>query len=105
MKHSALLPLLRLNTGANYTGKAFNRDLGRFLGKLAASQGGKVTSHSFRSGIATSMASAGYSDHEIMAMGRWHSSAFLRYIKAPRQKRAMVAQELASRMSKLAVCH
>ena len=86
-------------------GKEFNRDLGRFLGSVAAAQGGTVTSHSFRSSIATCMASAGYSDSEIMSIGRWHSSAFLRYIKTLREKRAMVAQELAARMSKLAMCH
>ena len=42
---------------------------------------------------------------EIMAMGRWKSDAFLRYIKTPREKRAMVAQELASRMARVAVCN
>ena len=84
---------------------AFNRDLRRFLGGLALAQGGSVSSHSFRSGVATSMAAVGYSDQEIMAMGRWHSEAFLRYIRRPREKRAMVAQELASRMARLAVCN
>ena len=102
MKHSVLLPLLRLGSGSNYTGQAFNRDLRKFLGKMATAQGGTVPSHSFRSGITTSMAAMGY--QEIMAMGRWHSSAFLHYIKAPREKRAMVATELASRMFKLAEC-
>ena len=93
-----------MSTGENYTGSAFNKDLGRFLGYMAKDMNWSVTSHSFRSGITTSMAAAGYSDEEIMAMGRWHSSAFLRYIKTPREKRAMVAQELASRMARLAVC-
>merc|ERR1712105_190598 len=101
VKRSALLPLLRRSWGANYTGKEFNRDLGRFLGSVTMAQGGTVTSHSFRSGIATSMALAGYTDSEIMSMGRWHSTAFLRYIKTSREKRAMIAQELAARMSKL----
>ena len=104
VKPSTMLPLLRLGSGENYTGLAFNRDLRRFLGGMARDQGGTVSSHSFRSGIATSMAAAGYSDQEIMSMGRWHSSAFLCYIKAPREKGAMVAQELASRMARLAVC-
>jgi len=36
--------------------------------------------------------------------GRWHSKAFLTYVKAPREKRALVAQELASRMAKAAIC-
>ena len=104
-KPSTNLPLLRLNTGESYTGTAFNHDLKRFLGDMAKDMKGSVTSHSFRSGIATSMALAGYSDEEIMAMGRWKSDAFLRYVKTPREKRALVAQELASRMARMAICN
>ena len=44
------------------------------------------------------MSKAGYSDSEIMAIGRWHSEAFLRYIKAPREKRALLAAELSNRV-------
>ena len=105
MKPSTNLPLLRLNSGESYTGTAFNHDLKRFLGDMAEDMKGSVTSHSFRSGIATSMSQAGYSDEEIMAMGRWRSDAFLRYVKAPREKRALVAQELASRMARMAICN
>ena len=104
-KPSTNLPLLRLSTGESYTGTAFNHDLKRFLGDMAKDMKGSVTSHSFRSGIATSMALAGYSDEEIMAMGRWKSDAFLRYVKTPREKRALVAQELASRMARMAICN
>ena len=64
-----------------------------------------MTSHSLRSGIATSMAAADYSDQEIISMGRWYSHAFLRYIRTQREKRVIVAQELALRMAKMAVCH
>ena len=62
---------------------------------------GSVTSHSFRSVIVKSMSQAGYSDEGIMAMGRWRSGAFLRYVKATRGERAPVAQELASRMARM----
>ena len=51
------------------------------------------------------MSKANYSDEEIMSMGRWRSNAFLRYIKTPREKRAMVAQELAGRMARMATCN
>ena len=91
--------------GSLSPGTAFNHDLKRFLGDMAKDMKGSVTSHSFRSGIATSMALAGYSDEEIMAMGRWKSDAFLRYVKTPREKRALVAQELASRMARMAICN
>ena len=103
VKPSTNLPLFRLPSGESYTGTAFNTDLKRFLGDMAGDMKGYVTSHSFRSGIATSMSQAGYSDEEIMAMGRWRSDAFLRYVKAPREKRALVAQELASRMARMAI--
>ena len=105
VKPSTNLPLLRLTLGESYTGTAFNTDLKRFLGDMAGDMKGSVTSHSFRSGIATSMSQAGYGDEEIMAMGRWRSDAFLRYVKAPREKRALVAQELASRMARMAICN
>ena len=52
----------------------------KLLGDMAGDMKGSVTSHSFRNGVATSMSQAGYSDDEIMAMGRWRSDAFLRYV-------------------------
>ena len=88
-----------------FRGKLYRERLQYRLEEMAGEMRGHVSSHSFRSGIATSMSKAGYNDEEIMAMGRWRSDAFLRYVKAPREKRALVAQELASRMARLAVCH
>ena len=82
----------------SYTGTALNMDL-KLLGDMAGDMKGSVTSHSFRSGVATSMSQAGYSDEEIITMGRWRSDAFLRYVKAPREERALIAQELASRIA------
>lgn len=38
-------------------------------------------SHSFRIGAATSAAKEGLSEVQIMKLGRWHSDAFLRYIR------------------------
>ena len=37
--------------------------------------------HSFRIGKATDMASQGFSYAQIALLGRWHSNAFLKYIK------------------------
>ena len=39
--------------------------------------------HSFRSGAATSAASANIQDHLIKVMGRWSSDSYCRYIKTP----------------------
>ena len=44
-------------------------------------------------------AKAGYNDSEIMKIGRWNSQAFLTYIKAPREVRAKLAEELANRVA------
>ena len=44
--------------------------------------------HSFRIGAATSAALAGVEDSTIQLLGRWQSSAFLRYVRTPHEKLA-----------------
>ena len=41
--------------------------------------------HSFRIGAATTAAAAGVPDHVIKTLGRWESSAYLLYIRTPRE--------------------
>ena len=78
---SEVKPVFRNEDGSNHTGKEFNKDLRKLLGKHLDYKKGKILSHSFRSGLATMMAKNGYSDDEIMRTGRWSSSAFLAYCK------------------------
>ena len=52
------------------------------LARNISTQG--ITSHSFRIGACTHFAMAGFSDDELMKMGRWTSAAFQRYIRIPR---------------------
>ena len=52
--------------------------------------------HSFRIGAATSAALAGVEDSTIQTLGRWHSTAFLQYIRMPKEQLAALSGVLAS---------
>ena len=97
------IPLIRSKDGLNYAGYEFNRDLKRLLEGIVDYKEGAVTSHSFRAGLATWMARAGYSDEEIMLTGRWKSQAFLHYVKTPRTARAAQAEELIARLANVTI--
>ena len=53
-----------------------------------------ITGHSFRVGAATAAAQAGLEDSTIQMLGRWRSSAYLRYIRIPRHVLAAVSTRL-----------
>ena len=78
-----------------YTGKMFNEDLKVLLGSVIDyAEMGKISSHSFRIGITTMLGKLGFSDKEIMAIGRWSSSAFELYIRSPRSVRAETTKRM-----------
>ena len=54
--------------------------------------------HSFRIGAATAAAEAGVPDSTIQALGRWSSSAFMTYIRTPREHLACLSSSLAHRV-------
>ena len=80
-------PVFRTETGANYTGRDLNKELAELTSAITNGTKGKIRSHSFRSGLATEMGLAGFTDEQIMAAGRWSSTAFRSYCKLPRSKR------------------
>ena len=64
-------PLVRMESGENFTGKKLNKVLKKLLSPYVDYSKGKVTSHSYRAGLATMMAKCGYSDADIMTTGEF----------------------------------
>ena len=91
-------PIFKKVDGLAYTGAAFNADLKALL--KGTGQEGIITSHSLRAGLATEMGALGYSESDIMQIGRWHSSAYLNYVKNGRLQRMQVAKEVATAIMK-----
>ena len=93
-------PLFRSNTGANFTGLELNKELADLTKDITEGTTGIIRSHSFRSGMATEMGLAGFSDSQIMAAGRWSSLAFKAYCKLPGSKRLNFQHELVQKVMK-----
>ena len=88
--------LFRLNNGTPLTGRKFNAILRRLLEKHIDYSRGKITAHSFRSGVPSLLGQLGHSEEDIKAVGRWSSRAFEHYTKLPKTSRAEVAQKLGA---------
>ena len=86
-------PAFRVRTGNGYRHSRFNKELKELL-EPALRGYGKIMAHSFHAGLATLLATAGFDDEIIKAIGRWSSSAFLTNIKLQRVTRVAVAQKL-----------
>ena len=73
----------------------------RFIGEvrsalaLAGLDPSSYSGHSFRIGAATSATQAGLEDSTIKALGRWSSTAFLTYLRTPKQHLASFTCKLS----------
>ena len=92
---SSTKPVFRTQDGKCFSGACFNKELKSLLGPYIDYDKRKILSHSFRAGMASMMALAGYQDHEIMRQGRWHSDAFRVYCKTGRANRLKEQRDLA----------
>ncbi len=90
------LPAFRTENGKAWTGKKFNERLHQLLGKHFDYKTGSITSHSFRSGVTTTLGQAGFSDGDLKQVGRWSSRAFESYLKLPRTKRREMATAIGN---------
>ena len=88
----------RTEQGWAYTHKEFNSDIKSLLQEFLP-YGHNISGHSFRAGLASLLAQAGYGDDKIKAIGRWSSKAFQNYIKLPALTRVNVASRLAAIMT------
>jgi hypothetical protein len=95
-KPAAGFPLFREANGTPLTGVKLNKWLKDRLQTHVDYQKGKFTSHSFRSGLATTLGTLGYSTDDIKEAGRWSSNAYEVYMKLPRVKRAAVARKIGN---------
>ena len=87
-------PLFRNEGGVPITGAKLNKWMENRLGKHINYKKGKFSSHSFRSGLATTMGTKGFSEEDIKEAGRWSSTAYEVYVKLPRRKREGVAKKI-----------
>ena len=75
-------PLFSFMDGTPISRKFFSQHL-QFSLKWAGLDHTNFKGHSFRIGAATSAAAMGIDEQTIQIMGRWHSSAFRKYIRIP----------------------
>ena len=90
-------PFFRFKNGNPLTKAAFTQHIRAALQAVGLPES-QFAGHSFRIGAATTAASAGIEDSTIRMLGRWNSTAFLQYIRTPRQ-------QLAGFTKCIAACH
>lgn len=89
-------PMFRFSSGIPLTGQTLNRLLKKWLQPHLGAAADRLTSHSFRIGLASWMGSKGCTDEQIKQIGRWSSRAFELYTRLPRLNRRKSAKMTAN---------
>ena len=86
-------PLFKLVSGMPLSRAALVDHLHKAL-QQSGYEASSYNGHSFRIGAATIAVKCGIEDSLIQTLGRWKSTAYLAYIKIPRQQLAFIATHL-----------
>ena len=81
-------------TGLAYRQRRFNEELKKYFDPIV--KYGKVRGHSFRAGLSTLLAEKGFTEKQIITLGRWSSAAYKRYVKNGLLVRARYADKVSS---------
>ena len=87
-------PLFASSDGRPITHQRLNNMLNEFINPHLPF--GKLSGHSFRSGLISIFAKAGYSNDQLKQIGRWSSRAFKCYIKSGKTARHQMAVACSS---------
>ena len=88
-------PLFMFEDGSYLTRSRFVCELKKAL-SAAGINAEKYNGHSFRIGAATTAAEKGIEDSIIQTLGRWKSTAYLLYVRLPRENLAQLSTRLVS---------
>lgn len=88
-------PFFRFQSGAPLSRELLVKHIREAL-KAKGFDESKYAGHSFRIGAATTAAAVGLEDSLIKTLGRWESSAYLTYVRIPRERLAAVSRRLAN---------
>lgn len=89
-------PAFRFADGGALSKRCFNKIIARCMNHHVPEGEGFYSGHSFRAGIPSMLGEMGYSDEDIMSVGRWSSSAYETYVKMPRTRRQEMARRIAT---------
>ena len=85
-------PIFSDDKGELLTLRELNFHLNRLINSKLTGCKGRISGHSFRSGLVSIFSSLGHSEAELKCFGRWSSRAYLLYTKAARTQRAQMSK-------------